>query len=256
MNPPYKGNMHLKILSKMVEVFPNAEIVNLSPVAWMQDILAEKKKGTSFQRYLNTICPQISDLEAISVKDANKLFDLEFRGDLGLYYLTGEGGFDLEKFRYNTKEKVLARKLSYLFENIISTYPEMGYTYNMDYSKDFKFTFPAAGHPAKRDWGWLCSGTRAIAYDYRGENLNKKYIKLSFNTEAERNNFYDFLFSNFVQFFVRNARRSVDVPPILQFIPYLEDFTEPWTDSRLYEYFNLTDEEIKIIEDFASQNLK
>ena len=34
---------------------------------------------------------------------------------------------------------------------------------------------------------------------------------------------------------------------VYQFVP-LQDFSKPWTDSELYEKYNLTDEEINFIE--------
>ena len=34
-----------------------------------------------------------------------------------------------------------------------------------------------------------------------------------------------------------------------QYTPWLGDYTHPWTDNDLYKYFNLSDDEIKIIED-------
>lgn len=46
MNPPYSGNLHLKIVSKIISEYPNAEIVNLSPIRWLQDPLAEYKKNS------------------------------------------------------------------------------------------------------------------------------------------------------------------------------------------------------------------
>ena len=33
-----------------------------------------------------------------------------------------------------------------------------------------------------------------------------------------------------------------------QYTPWLDDYTHPWTDDDLYKYFNLSDDEIKIIE--------
>ena len=44
MNPPYDGNLHLKILSKIISEYPEAEVVNLSPIRWLQDHLSEYKK--------------------------------------------------------------------------------------------------------------------------------------------------------------------------------------------------------------------
>jgi type I restriction-modification system DNA methylase subunit len=42
MNPPYSRNLHLKILSNALDY--SDDIVNLSPVRWLQDPLAELKK--------------------------------------------------------------------------------------------------------------------------------------------------------------------------------------------------------------------
>ena len=33
-----------------------------------------------------------------------------------------------------------------------------------------------------------------------------------------------------------------------QYAPWLGDYTHPWTDEDLYKYFELTDDEIRIIE--------
>ena len=33
-----------------------------------------------------------------------------------------------------------------------------------------------------------------------------------------------------------------------QYAPWLGDYTHPWTDEDLYKYFNLSDDEIAIIE--------
>ena len=34
-----------------------------------------------------------------------------------------------------------------------------------------------------------------------------------------------------------------------KYAPWLGDYTHPWTDDDLYKYFELTDDEIAIIED-------
>ena len=33
-----------------------------------------------------------------------------------------------------------------------------------------------------------------------------------------------------------------------QYTPWLDDYTHTWTDEDLYKYFNLSDDEIRIIE--------
>ena len=34
----------------------------------------------------------------------------------------------------------------------------------------------------------------------------------------------------------------------MEYVPYLGDYTHPWTDEMLYEYFGLNEDEIKEIE--------
>ena len=61
MNPPYNGNLHLKIIDKVIKVCPNSEIVNLSP-----NFYEDYKK-------LDGV-PIASDIEIISRDKASILF--------------------------------------------------------------------------------------------------------------------------------------------------------------------------------------
>ena len=47
MNPPYSGNLHLKILSHLINEYPEAEVVNLSPDDWIINPLI-KSTGERF----------------------------------------------------------------------------------------------------------------------------------------------------------------------------------------------------------------
>ena len=47
MNPPYCRNLHLKILREAMK--HGDEIVNLSPIRWLQDPLAEYKQGLKYR---------------------------------------------------------------------------------------------------------------------------------------------------------------------------------------------------------------
>ena len=42
---------------------------------------------------------------------------------------------------------------------------------------------------------------------------------------------------------------KIDQNVPLKFLPFMHDYTHPWTDEDLYKYFNLSEDEIKIIED-------
>jgi site-specific DNA-methyltransferase (adenine-specific) len=52
----------------------------------------------------------------------------------------------------------------------------------------------------------------------------------------------------FTRFLLRQAISSVNVTKdCFRFIPY-EDFSEPWTDEKLYKKYGLTGDEISFIE--------
>ena len=56
MNAPYSGNLHLKILSYIMSLYSGADIVNLSPIKWLQDPLAKYKKNSSLELTLTLKC--------------------------------------------------------------------------------------------------------------------------------------------------------------------------------------------------------
>lgn len=265
MNPPYKGSLHLEILDQMLKVFmsENTEIVNLSPIPWLKDILAELKQGTEYKKYKH-ILKYLADLGVIPILKANYLFGINAPGDLGIYYFTNDGGFDVDNFRFGTPEKKLVHKLA------VDVFPNHErFTFDMDFTKEFKFTFPAiAGDKGKTGWGYLTSMTKEIAFSYEGNNPKKTYIKLSFDTELERDHFYNSLFTKFYYFSVFLLRRTLYTPTILPFLPHflntywegksgtIDGYKNKITDEMLYEYFGLTEEEIKIIEEFSEIVIK
>ena len=57
---------------------------------------------------------------------------------------------------------------------------------------------------------------------------------------------FSYLSSKLINAFAREVRVNQRVP--WQFVPALPDYTHMWADKDLYEYFNLTPEEISIIE--------
>ena len=93
MNPPYSGNLHLKILSKIISEYPNAEVVNLSPIRWLQDPLAEYKKNSDFKKF-EDIIRRIKNLEVVPASYAEKLFNIGLPFNLGIYHITKDGGWD------------------------------------------------------------------------------------------------------------------------------------------------------------------
>ena len=88
MNPPYCRNLHLKILNEAIN--HSDDIVNLSPIRWLQDPLAEYKRNSDFKKFEN-VRKHIESIEIISAKDAcdvfGALFNIRLNTDLGIYHV-------------------------------------------------------------------------------------------------------------------------------------------------------------------------
>ena len=79
MNPPYSGSLHLKILSKIISEYPNAEVVNLSPIRWLQDPLVEYKSNSDWKKF-EDIRKKIETLDVITSKQAQDIFNANIWG--------------------------------------------------------------------------------------------------------------------------------------------------------------------------------
>jgi len=68
------------------------------------------------------------------------------------------------------------------------------------------------------------------------------------NQKNYANNIVSYLHSRFLRFLVYLKTSTQDIPPkAYSFVP-MQDFTETWTDEKLYKKYGLTQEEITFIE--------
>lgn len=68
------------------------------------------------------------------------------------------------------------------------------------------------------------------------------------NTQTEAQHLCEYISTKFFRFLVMLKKTSQHAPSsVYQFVP-LQDFSEPWTDEKLYKKYNLTSEEIAFIE--------
>src|SRR5574344_1513246 len=104
MNPPYDKNLHLKILSEAMK--HSDDVVNLSPIRWLQDPLAEYKKNCDWKKF-ESVRKRIETLDVVPMKDAIKQFNTDIPTDLGIYHITKNGGWDSTSLLNKTVMKVL-----------------------------------------------------------------------------------------------------------------------------------------------------
>lgn len=223
MNPPYNGSLHLRFLEKAIRV--SKKIVNISPSGFFTNI------GTysTYEIISNEIISHLYDYELIDKDKSNYLFGTGTDGiksdlHIGLYindYNDGKPLFDellygiYKKLRYKTK---LHLRSMFIRKNDMSEYGVKIYRYhhnkNTPYYDDI-----------------ICIDGKAV------EGIDFKNI-------IEKNNFIKSIKSWVYQFIYLCG----DVNPA--HLPWLGDYTHEWTDEDLYKFFNISDEETKIIENF------
>ena len=67
--------------------------MNLSPIRWLQDPLAEYKKNSDWEKF-EDIRKHIESLDVVPMVEATQLFNgAAFSMDLGIYHITKKGGW-------------------------------------------------------------------------------------------------------------------------------------------------------------------
>jgi site-specific DNA-methyltransferase (adenine-specific) len=73
-------------------------------------------------------------------------------------------------------------------------------------------------------------------------------LPLTINQENYADNVISYLHSRFLRFLVYLKTSTQDVPPKAYSFAPMQDFSEPWTDEKLYKKYGLTEDEIEFIE--------
>ena len=260
MNPPYNGNLHLKILQEAMK--HGDEIVNLSPIRWLQDPIAEYNEGEKEK------IKHIKTLDAIDATTTSNLF-----GDIdkvvGIYHIFTkfEENFDLASFQ----NSVLIKMKNYDCCRNHEVFNELnGILVRCDYfggCKRRKGSNRTNALSIVQGHKEFCHYALSMVYKNGYSVENGKFwtenrmpgagnkIKevgtpipsaIRFDTEEEAKNFEAYTKTKFAYYIVGTAR-DIEVSAG-KFLPFMPTYTHPWTDKDLYEYFGLNEEEIKEIE--------
>ena len=235
MNPPYDKNLHLKILSEAMK--HSTDVVNLSP-----NFYEDYKK-------LDGV-PVASYIDVIPRDEASTLFggiQLPFNLSIQHYVRGQEDKTLLTRFMSEDYKKFSKIQFEKSFKDVfVSDYDGKGIfvplklmTATWDKNKD---------HIVDKI-GILVDGkTLDGTYykDARNRNKDRPCGGIKFDTLEEAKAFVSYTESSFfirwVKAFHTNSRY------ILSEYPFMPTYTHPWTDEMLYEYFDLTEKEIKEIE--------
>lgn len=262
-NPPYKRDLHLKFLQLAVNYLSKlGNIIWIHPARWLQDPTAVLKENSDYIKYKNL---PFTDFKIIYNADAQKIFNISITSDLCISTLK------------NGKESILNEDKIYELRDIpisFKRFLHMKYTSindvtetnkyegirvkiiniqifatkdGRDYIKNRYMIFHPNhavpfidGKYNNKDW------TQLVAKNQFSKSEGSAFpISIKFNTINEAKNFINSTNTEVFQFF--NYLTKLDVHIQLQYLPFMNDYTNPWTNERFKEYFNITDDEMLYI---------
>lgn len=237
MNPPYNKNLHLKILQEVMKY--SDDIVNLSPIRWLQDPLAEYKKNSDWKKF-EDVRKRIETLDVVSAAEAQQLFGSGQYENSGIYKLTRVGGANILPKPFISQG---------LFDKVnLPTYQgKYKSLYNAAQKPNFEKPYVKMsyfhGHVGSKDWFDVISPQKELAFS---TNVSTGTFTVNFDTQEEAENFFDYCQTKFVKACNGNVKTNIRWPGYA--IPIMPTYTHPWTDKDLYDFFELTPEEVNIIE--------
>jgi hypothetical protein len=133
--------------------------------------------------------------------------------------------------------------IGYVQKNNLNLGKDLAMTYKVMISKTIS---EHAGEPSKDGKFKVLSTVRMLV---PGEICTFSYIILGpCSNENEALNLKDYICTKFVRFLLLQAISSINISKEKFIFVPMQDFTEPWTDEKLYKKYGLTPDEIAFIE--------
>ena len=247
MNPPYKRNLHLKILAEAIKHLKDdkSTCVNLSPITWAGKHNICQPKG-EWRKKLNG---KINSLDFIEHRNANDIFGTgNAIEDLAITTYKNNGTFDIINYGFASQlEASLFKKINIFRKDgtIFTLSQATGKSvYGSGNGKNVirkKYDVPIyTWHGGK-----TCS---EAVLNTKVSDVENCAATFRFNSENERINFINSLDTTFMNWYYK----MFIVPGDCKLAAYMfrmEDYTQPWTDERFYKFFNITSAEQKVIEE-------
>lgn len=254
MNPPYDGTLHLRILEKVI---PTADkVINISPVSPLVNCVNTFKDGfNETKKYFAGIGKHLVECGKIfSLKEALNIFvDARISIPLAIqtYEHTHNSTKECERVNSHNGMKSIIKKVydhSHNVDNIenhLESNKKDGYrvkfvrvgagtltAFRPHTLNAFKEVIHDGLLADGRPHWQMCSVNQ---YTKKTEELPES---LPFTTKAEAQNFIDSYNTKFLKTCLGFLNVSMNIHP--EYLPYMGDYTKPWTNKRFCEYFGIT----------------
>ena len=232
-NPPYSRNLHLKISCKVLQ-FLNEDGIYVSLQPFFMN-LNELSICTSIKRKL---LKHMKDHELIPAKNSDSLFNIYSTCDLNVFTFSKKEAnifsFPEESLQMKIFNKLRSKKKAKSIRSSI-------------WSSSGNFEVPIQG-----DYGYAKRWHYTLDQMLSGNPTSK----MKFNSKEEAFNFKNITLNRKIYKFIYSVDDNCAIPAHLPFLGECLNtrtntigYESNWTDEDLYLYFELTDDEIKLIED-------
>ena len=236
MNPPYCATLHLKILEHVIPIAD--KVVNISPSnCYTCNRLKFSTDIPMYDKFVKSIFSHCISVDKVYTATANKIFNIVLGTDLAISVYNNtytDENYVADKFlKYNNKilEKSICDKIMKKCQHSHwETFKGTGrYILN---------TSQIHGHVGNKDFtNLLCMKYEDALKVKKTPNVSSCQFK--FTTEEERKNFYNaYMNSKVIHWW--NYQWKNQILLVLKYIPYMDDYTQPWDDKRFCEYFGIT----------------
>ncbi len=272
-NPPYSGKLDLKFLDKAFDI-AKKDIIFVHPSSFLVD---RKKVTGIYNQIRNKIKKNISSIEFFN---GNGIFGI------GLYVPCSITHIDksIENENFFFKDMILGKELILQSENI-EDLSVFGYNKNFSslenkiksiIEKEYRSLDDFCLYGRNPEKNFYVEFTHVKGHTIQGEkvktnsklHLNDFFVTISknlcqvkeggepkykmvfeFASEAEANNFISFLKTYFLRMCLALSKTNQHLDTReLKMIPWM-DFTQEWTDEKLYAHFDITGEEQAFIKE-------
>jgi hypothetical protein len=264
-NPPYKQGLHLKFLKLAMKI--GDVILFIQPVSFLLNEKPVTPQNNKKERYeLEKEIKDLINIYGINVElhNAGYLFpDVGISSYLGILYMNK---FIKNKICINDKTKDIVTEYnicseiskygnSLIYKNLknkILSFSNLDNLYlhrQKDKGNYYVNLSEIRGHVSKlKNQLFLNDFYTFIPKDRISSDKITHTIFFGFQHKKDADNCIDYLKTNFARFclsiYKLNTQQDLGE---LAIVPWL-DFTQEWTDEKLYKHFDLTQEEIQFIE--------
>lgn len=245
MNPPYDVNLHLKILEQAVQLLTEDGVcINLSPIRWLQDPLAEYKNGSDWKIFKDSIIAKTCGILVVKATNAQEYFGSGQYEDLGIYVIgkckvTNDLITDINSLR-NPKMRGLFDKVNLPtykgeYKSIYDVRTKEG---EANFEKPFVRVSPLHGNVGAKDWVDIISPQKNIVMSNNVKVKGSAMPTVNFDIQLEAENFFMSLQTTFMKACNLNCKVNMRWPGYA--IPFMSDYSKPWTNERLCKFFKIT----------------